>query len=54
MPETMVDRLRHYFATYKLIPGQENRIHVKATFGRDHAIQVIQAAIQDYEEEYGS
>lgn len=54
MPETMVDRLRHYFATYKLIPGQENRIHVKATFGRDHAMQVIQSAMHDYEEEYGN
>jgi inorganic pyrophosphatase len=54
MPETVMERLRHYFATYKLVPGQENRIHVKSTFGREHAIQVIEAAIHDYEEEYGS
>lgn len=53
MSETVMERLRHYFATYKLIPGQENRISVEATFDRAHAITVIQAAILDYEEEYG-
>lgn len=53
MPETVMERLRHYFATYKLIPGQENRISVQGTFDREHAIRVIEASILDYEEEYG-
>jgi inorganic pyrophosphatase len=52
LPPTMVERLAHYFATYKLLPGSspnESRV-----YGSDHAKVVIQAAMQDYVDEHGS
>jgi inorganic pyrophosphatase len=49
LPRITIERLSHYFATYKLIPGETPDIHVEATFGRDHALAVVKAALEDYE-----
>ncbi|HEX2730100.1 MAG TPA: inorganic pyrophosphatase [Polyangiaceae bacterium] len=52
LPPTMVERLGHYFATYKLTPGSapnDSRV-----YGYDHAKTVIEAAMQDYMDEHGS
>lgn len=53
LPIAMVERLRHYFATYKLIPGVDVRISVEKIFDAHHAMAVVQAAIEDYNEEFG-
>ena len=53
LPDILVERLRHYFGTYKLIPGQENETFIETIFGRDHALKLIEAAMADYDEEYG-
>ncbi len=52
LPEVLVERLRHYFSTYKLIPGKESKLQVIGTYGRDQAGIVIQAAMADYLDEY--
>jgi inorganic pyrophosphatase len=52
MPEVLVERLSHYFATYKMIPGEPSSLTVEARYGSDHAFQVIEAARADYDEEY--
>ena len=52
LPSGQVDRLRHYFATYKLVPGQEGQVEIKQTYHREEALQVIEAAIQDYRDMY--
>jgi inorganic pyrophosphatase len=49
----MVERLRHYFATYKLVPGGQSPVNVDVVYGRAQALQVIQAAIADYTDEFG-
>jgi inorganic pyrophosphatase len=49
----LIERLRHYFATYKLVPGQPSDVHIDTIFGRDQAHDVIAAALEDYTEEYG-
>ena len=54
LPTVFVERLRHYFSTYKMIPGQETVVEVSDAYGREHAVKVINAAITDYEETYGS
>jgi inorganic pyrophosphatase len=54
LPEVYVERLRHYFSTYKLIPGQDTVVEVSEAYGREHAFKVINAAIEDYNETYGS
>jgi inorganic pyrophosphatase len=53
LPHALVDRLRHYFLTYKLRPGGDNQIDIYQTYGREHAQRVIQASIEDYQERYG-
>ena len=52
LQEILIERLRHYFGTYKMVPGQESRMVVEAVYGRDHALKVVSAAIEDYEEAF--
>jgi inorganic pyrophosphatase len=53
LPEVLIERLRHYFSTYKMIPGQELSLTVDRVYGREHALHVVQAAMHDYFVEYG-
>ena len=54
LPEVLIERLRHYFGTYKLIPGKsENDLFVDGVFGKEKAEQVIEAAILDYKDMFG-
>ncbi len=52
LPEMFTERLRHYFSTYKLKTGQESTVSIDLTYDRHHAQNVIQAAMQDYQEEF--
>lgn len=53
LPPILVERLRHYFATYKMIPGEQPGLIVDHTYNREHALRVVEAAMQDYFVEYG-
>lgn len=54
LPEVLIERLRHYFGTYKLIPGKsENDVFVDGVYGREKAEKVIEAAILDYKDMFG-
>ncbi len=53
VPPILVERLRHYFATYKLVPGEEADVSVDEAYGREHALAVVRAALEDYAEEFG-
>jgi inorganic pyrophosphatase len=52
LPRVLVERLRHYFATYKLIPGEDVKVSIEDIYGREHAEKVVQAAIDDYHQEF--
>lgn len=56
LPARMVERLRHYFTTYKLNPLKHERspVQVVDVYGPEHALKVIKAAEQDYAEIYKS
>jgi inorganic pyrophosphatase len=54
LPPALIERLRHYFATYKLVPGEAPTLTVERAYGRDHALAVVRAAIADYAEEFAS
>lgn len=54
LPKVLVDRLEHYFATYKLIVGKASRVKIEQRYGREHAIRAIEASIKDYRETYES
>lgn len=53
LPESLVERLRHYFSTYKTLPDEPEKVQVGKAYGRERAFEVIRAAAADYEEEYG-
>ena len=53
LPEVLVERLRHYFLTYKLVPGKESRVSIDEVYGREQAEAVIQASVDDYIDEFG-
>ena len=53
VPPVFIERLQHYFLTYKLVPGQPARAHIKKVYGRTHAIKVVQASMADYDAHFG-
>jgi inorganic pyrophosphatase len=55
LPLTVVNRIIHYFATYKMdISGvKPNAIEVVGTYGAEHAKEVVNAAVADYREATG-
>jgi len=53
LPPIKVERLQHYFATYKMVPGKEINIKVDHVYGREEALAVIAAAEKDYWNHYG-
>ena len=49
LPRPVIDRLRHYFLTYKAIPGEQvQTITVDPVYDRAFAHGVLEAAAQDY------
>jgi inorganic pyrophosphatase len=54
LPSALIDRLRHYFETYKVLPDRPADISIADAYGREHAEKVIRAAMEDYESEFGS
>ncbi len=53
LPASMIERLRHYFTTYKVLPGEESSVFVDEPYGQTHAMSVVTAAIEDYQEKFG-
>jgi inorganic pyrophosphatase len=51
--EALPKRIRHYFSTYKLLPGSASKLTVSSVYDRDHAQKVIEASMNDYIEAYG-
>ena len=52
LPEVMIERLHHYFTTYKLQPGKDISVEIGEAYGREHAEKVIKASMEDYQERY--
>ncbi len=54
-PSRMIDRLRHYFLTYKQAPQSDEGTQTEIThvYGRDEAHEVIRRAHDDYIKRYG-
>jgi inorganic pyrophosphatase len=54
IPEKIIDRLKHYFLTYKQPPGKGSiECEITHVYGREEAIEVIQASLDDYQDLYG-
>ncbi len=53
-PRALVDRLQHYFLTYKDMPGAaQRRSELAGVYGAAAAHEVIRAALADYRERFG-
>ncbi len=48
LPAALIERLRHYFLTYKLVPGEPPRVAIEKLYDVEHAWRVIEAAMADY------
>jgi inorganic pyrophosphatase len=54
-PRAMVDRLKHYFLTYKQIPGEGKRkVEIAEVYDRPEALEVIRRSFKDYQRLYGT
>jgi inorganic pyrophosphatase len=52
-PPGLLARLRHYFLTYKTMPGELQRdVEITQVYGRDEAHEVIGAARVDYDDRF--
>lgn len=54
VPHGLIDRLRHYFLSYKQIPGDEpRRVEIPQVYGRSEALEVIRRSQKDYTGHFG-
>lgn len=57
LPKAVLDRLKHYFLTYKEIPGESNekpKIEITHLYGKEEAMDVIKRSMDDYDNKYGN
>ncbi|MCI0571955.1 MAG: inorganic pyrophosphatase [Myxococcaceae bacterium] len=53
LPREVVDRLRHYFLTYKQLPGEAPRaVQIHEVYDRVEAHEVIKRSLIDYKREF--
>jgi inorganic pyrophosphatase len=48
VPQAMIARLRHYFLTYKGMPGDQRKVEIASIYGKDEAHEVIRRSMEDY------
>ena len=54
-PETLISRLKHYFLTYKDMPGQNfSKCQITHTYSKEEAHEVIRRAQIDYKTKFGN
>lgn len=52
-PEGILNRLKHYFLTYKQIPGEDKaKCEITHLYGPDEAKRILDLSIQDYNDKY--
>jgi inorganic pyrophosphatase len=48
VPKVVIQRLEHYFLTYKDMPGQEQHTEITHVYNREEALEVIRHSMNDY------
>jgi len=55
LPESLLKRLKHYFLTYKDMPGKEqNTCEITHTYGKEEALEIIKMSQLDYIDHFGN
>jgi len=49
VPPIVIQRLEHYFLTYKDMPGQERNTEITHIYGKEEALEVIRCSMIDYQ-----
>lgn len=52
LPELVVDRLKHYFLTYKDLPGNPRDVEITHVFGKEEAHEIINRSLTDYQQRF--
>jgi inorganic pyrophosphatase len=53
-PKALVDRLKHYFLSYKQLPGDApRRVEIVDVYDRVEALEVIERSFRDYRKKFG-
>lgn len=52
LPEKVVNRLRHYFLTYKDLPGNPADVEITHVYNREEAMDLIGRSITDYQSRF--
>lgn len=52
LPPNVVERLKHYFLTYKNLPGEPALIEIANVYGREEAHEVIRTSVEDYKQSF--
>jgi inorganic pyrophosphatase len=53
VPQGLVDRLKHYFLSYKQLPSEkEKKVEIIDVYDRTEALDVITRSLRDYESEF--
>jgi len=55
VPKGLIDRLQHYFLTYKQLPQESpRRVEIADVYDRDSALETIRRSLEDYRSRYGA
>ena len=52
LPEIIINRIKHYFSTYKTYIPEKPQVSIEKLLGRDDALKIVEAAIADYNQKY--
>lgn len=51
-PESIINRLKHYFLTYKDLPGNKRDCEITDVYDREDAYEVIRRGVEDYRQHF--
>lgn len=54
VPDIVIQRLEHYFLTYKDMPGEEKDTEITGSYGAKEAYEVIGLSVEDYNEKFAN
>jgi inorganic pyrophosphatase len=55
VPQGLIDRLKHYFLSYKQLPNDpDKKVEIVNVYERAEALDVITRSLHDYENEFGT
>jgi inorganic pyrophosphatase len=53
-PAPIVNRLMHYFLSYKQLPGKQTKVEITGTYNKEMAQKIIRESMLDYDTKFAS